>query len=95
VQVGRALGTDDVGGHIQPDPCVDAAVTAMIALDVGVHHHYLVADEPGGLCPPVGDQGLGRGQFQLELLAQKPPDLVLDFPGFLPGPVKASTQSSA
>ena len=32
VQVGRALGADDAGGHFQPDPRVDAAVTAMIAI---------------------------------------------------------------
>ena len=27
-----------------------------------------VAEEPGGLRPPVGDQGLGRGQLQFELV---------------------------
>jgi hypothetical protein len=70
-------------------------VTAMVVLVVGVHHHHLVAEEPGGLRPPVGDQGLGRGQLQLELLAQEPPGLVLDLLGLLPGPVKPSTQSSA
>jgi hypothetical protein len=27
-----------------------------------------VAEDPGGLRPPVGDQGLGRGQLQFELV---------------------------
>ena len=60
VQVGRALGADHVGWHLQPDPRVDAAVTALIVLVVGVQNHDLIAEEPGGLRPPVGDQGLGR-----------------------------------
>lgn len=60
VQVGRAFGVDHVGGHFQPDRRVDAAVTALIVLVVGVQHHDLIAEEAGGLRPPVGDQGLGR-----------------------------------
>jgi hypothetical protein len=35
-------------------------MTAMIVLVVGVQHHNLIAKEPGGLCPLMGDQGLGR-----------------------------------
>ena len=60
VQVGRALGADHVGRYFQPDPRVDAAVTAPIVLVVGVQDHDLVAEEPGGLRPPVSDQCLGR-----------------------------------
>jgi hypothetical protein len=60
MQVGRALGADDVGRHFQPDRRVDAAVTAMIVFVVGVHHHNLVAEEAGGTRPPMGDQGLAR-----------------------------------
>jgi hypothetical protein len=32
MQIGRALGADDVDRHFQPDRRVDAAVTAMISL---------------------------------------------------------------
>jgi hypothetical protein len=52
---------------------------------VGVQNHHLVAEEPGGLRPPVGDQGLGRGQLQFELVVQERPDLGLDLLGLLPG----------
>ena len=61
MQIGTALGANDVGRHLQPDLRVDAAVTAMIVLAVVVQDHDLVAEEPGGLCPPVSDQGLGFG----------------------------------
>ena len=56
----RFIGADDVDRHLQPDRRVNAAVTAMIVFVVGVQHHDLIAKEPGGVCPPVGDQGLGR-----------------------------------
>jgi len=49
VQVGRAPGADHIGRHLQPDPRVDAAVTAPIVLVVGVQNHDLIAEEPGGL----------------------------------------------
>jgi hypothetical protein len=52
---------------------------------VGVQDHNLIAEEPGGLRPPVGDQGLGRGQFQFELVVQELPDASFDLLGFLPG----------
>jgi hypothetical protein len=48
VQVGRAFAAEHVGQHLQPDPRVDAAVTAPIALVVGVQDHDLVAEKPGG-----------------------------------------------
>ena len=95
VQVGRALRADHIDRHFQPDRRVDAAVTAPIVLMVGVQHHNFIAEEPGGLRPPVGDQGLGRGQFQFELIVQELPDTSLDLLGFLPGPGKPSSQSSA
>jgi hypothetical protein len=60
VLIERAFGADHVGWHFQPDSRVDAAVTALVVLVVGVQHHNLVAEKPGGLCPPVRDQGLGR-----------------------------------
>jgi hypothetical protein len=58
VQVRFALGGDDVDRYFQPDGRVDAAVPALIVLVVGVQDHDLVAQEPGGLRPPVRDQGL-------------------------------------
>jgi len=51
----------------------------------GVQDHDLVAEEPGGLRPPVSDQGLGRGQLQFELVVQELPDTSLDLLGLLPG----------
>jgi len=85
VQVGRALGADDAERHFQPDRRVDAAVTALIMLVIGVQDHDLIAEEPGSLRPPVSDQGLGCGQFQLELIMQELPDAGLDLLGFPPG----------
>ncbi|WP_239342520.1 hypothetical protein [Frankia sp. CiP3] len=81
VQVGRTCGTDDIDRHLQPDRRVDAAVTSLIALVVGVQHHNLIAEEPGGLRPPMCDHGLGLGQLQREIFPQEPPDLGLDFLG--------------
>jgi hypothetical protein len=78
VQIGFALGVDHVGRHFQPDRRVDAAVTAMIVLVVGVQHHDVVAEEPGRVCPPVRDQGLGRRQLQAELSTEEPADIGLD-----------------
>jgi hypothetical protein len=85
VQVRRALRADHIDRYFQPDRRVDTAVTAPIALVVGVQDHDLIAEEPGGLRPPVGDQGLGRGQFQFELVVQELPDASLDLLGLLPG----------
>jgi hypothetical protein len=85
VLVERAFRADHVGRHFQPDPRVDAAVTALVVLVVGVQYHDLVAEEPGGLCPPVSDQGLGRRQIQSELVMQELPDLGLDQLRFLSG----------
>jgi hypothetical protein len=70
-------------------------VTALVVFVVGVQHHDLVAEEPGGAAPPVRDQGLGRRQFQLELVVQESSDLVLDLFGLPLGAVKPSSQSSA
>ncbi|WP_208974350.1 hypothetical protein [Streptomyces malaysiensis] len=45
-------------------------------------NHDLVAEEVGGTRPPVRDQGLARGEFQLQLVTQEPADVFLDFLGF-------------
>jgi len=95
MQVGIALGTDSVERHFQPDLSVDIAVTAMIALVVGVEDHDLVAEKPGGLRSPVRDQSLGLGQLQLELVTQEPSDLDFDLLCFPFGPVKPQGKSSA
>ena len=44
----------------------------------------VVAEEPGLFGPGVGDQGLLRGQFELEVIVQECPQLVLDLLGFIP-----------
>jgi hypothetical protein len=45
----------------------------------------LVAEEVRRLAGGVGDQGLGLGQFQLELLTQERPNPRLDLLGLVPG----------
>jgi hypothetical protein len=89
MQVGCAFGVDNVGRHLQPDRRVDAAMTAPIVFVVGVQYHDLVAEKPGGLRPPVGDQGLGRRQLLLELIVQELSDPSLDLLGLLPGSSEA------
>jgi hypothetical protein len=69
---------DNVPGHEQADLAVDHPA-APGDLRVGVLCPDLVAEEPRRLAGGVGDQGLGFGQFQRELLAQECPDLRLDF----------------
>lgn len=89
VQVGRALGADHLDRHFESDRRVDAAVTTVVVLVVGLQHRDLVAEEPGRSCPAVCDQGLGRGQLQLEVLVQEPPHHVLDLLGLPPGASEA------
>src|SRR5437016_12131080 len=79
--VGATLGPYDVRWHFQPDLAVDGAPTAPVALVVAVEDGNLVAEEAGGLCPPVGDQRLFLREFQLELLVQELPELRLDLLG--------------
>jgi hypothetical protein len=67
---GLHLAAITSAGTFSPIAAFDAAVAALVVLVVGVQGHDLVAEEPGGLSPPVRDQGLGRGQCQLELLVQ-------------------------
>ena len=49
----------------------------MIVLVVGIHDHDLVGKKLRGLGPPVGDQGLDFGQFQLEWSCRNRPTLAL------------------
>ena len=46
----------------------------------------LVAEEAGGLAPPVGDQRLGLRELQLEFAAQELAELALDLLGFASWP---------
>lgn len=62
---------------------------SVVVLVVGVTDHHLVAEESGGVCPPVGDQGLGRRKFQVEMIAQELADTSLDLFGLLPGACEA------
>jgi hypothetical protein len=64
--------------HAQADLAVKTAVTAPVELSVVLQHHEVIAEEPRGLCPRMGDQGLGLGEFELEVLAQEPSDRLLD-----------------
>jgi hypothetical protein len=57
----------------------------MVVLVVGVQHNNLIAEEPSGFRPPVRDQGLGRRQFQLQLIMQERTDLSRDLLSLLPG----------
>ncbi|MFD7057630.1 hypothetical protein ACFWDX_59225, partial [Streptomyces mirabilis] len=57
-------------------------MTALVVLGVVVQDHDLVAEEPGGTRPPVRNQGLVLGQFQVELVVQEPADVGLDLLGF-------------
>ncbi len=95
VQAGRALGADHAGRYFQPDPRVDAAVTAPIVLVAGVQDHDLVAEATGGLRPPVGDQGLDRDSSSLSSSCRNCPVQALICLASCRGPVKPSSQSSA
>lgn len=46
----------------------------------------LVAEEAGGLCPPVGDQRLCLRELQLEFIPQELAELALDLLGFASWP---------
>src|SRR5262249_20911118 len=51
---------------------------APVALPVVLQHHEVIAQEARGLCPRMRNQGLGLGEFQLEVRAQEPADRLLD-----------------
>ena len=79
--VAGALRPHNVRWHFQPDPSVDAAVTVLIALMVGLQDGDLIAEEACGLRPSVGDQRLWLREFQLEFIAQELAELGLDLLG--------------
>ncbi|MFD0746080.1 hypothetical protein ACFQ1L_32715 [Phytohabitans flavus] len=91
--MGGALAPDDVSRHEQADRGVDRP-TMPGDLRIGVLCPDLVAEEPRRLAGGVGDQRLGFGQLELELLTQERPDLRLDLFGFVPGPANPSRKSS-
>ena len=66
-------------------------MTVPIALGVIVVDHDFVAEEADRFRPPVSDQGLVLGKFQLETMLQEPPDLALDILG-LPSRTSESQQ---
>ena len=71
-------------GHEQPDRSVDRPPTAG-DLGVGVLGPDLIAEKGRRLAGGVGDQRLGVGQFQLQFLAQEPPDRRPDLLGLVLG----------
>jgi hypothetical protein len=81
--VERAFLPDDVPGHEQADRPVDRPPVAG-DLGVGVLGLDLVAEEARRLAGGVRDQGLGRRQLQLQLIAQELRYLRLDFLGLVP-----------
>jgi len=74
--------------HSQPDLSVNAPVTAPVELMVVLQDHEVIAKEPRGVRPRVGDQGLGVGEFKFEVIAQEHPDRLLDLLGFAAWPAK-------
>src|SRR5699024_4417729 len=68
VPLRAALSTDNFTRHFQSDLRVDAALTAMVVLGAVVQDHDLITKKTSRLRPPVSDQSLFLGQFQLELV---------------------------
>ena len=66
-----AFLVDDIHGHLQSRCAVDAALTAMVVLAVGVQGDDLVAEETCRLRSRMRDQRLLLREFQLEVLVQE------------------------
>ena len=86
---------DDIHGDLHDRLAIDAALTAMVVLLVGVQGHDLVAEESCCLRSRMGDQRLLPGEFELECVAEDPLQLLLDLLSFPRGPLKLSRKSSA
>jgi hypothetical protein len=76
-----AFGLDHIGGHVQPDATVGRSAASGQSLVV-VAHGDLVAEEPRRTGAGVGDQRLGLGQLQLEVLLQELSEATFDLLGF-------------
>jgi len=76
-----AFRLDHIGGHVQPDATVGRSA-ARGELPVVVPDGDLVAEEPRRVRAGVGDQRLGLGQLQLEVLLQELSEATFDLLGF-------------
>lgn len=85
----RAYLADDRHGDLQPRRIIDAALTAMIVLAVGVHGDEIVAEETRRLRAGMRGQRLLLREFQLERLLRELSQLLLDLLGIFPWPMEA------
>jgi len=90
-EVGCAFAPKYVRGHPQTNHAVNGASSTGV-LGVVLHDVHLVAKEARGLSSRVGDQRLGLGEFQFELLTQELTDLSLDLLGFCPWPEESKQE---
>ena len=61
-------------------------------LGIGPHGADLVPEKPGRVTGSMGEQGLGLGKLQLELISQERPELPLDGFRFVPRPNEAKQE---
>jgi hypothetical protein len=87
-EVGTALRRDQLCRNPQSYLAIERASPSGVAFRIGALNEDIVAKEAGGLRPCVADQGLGLGEFQLELVAQERPELFLDPLRLEPGTVE-------
>src|SRR5262249_21765912 len=89
-----ALGPIDGRGDPQADPPVDAALAPGV-LVVRLDDGHLVSQELRLSGAGVGDQGLGVGELQLEIIAQELAELTWVASVSARGPLNPSRKSSA
>jgi hypothetical protein len=94
--VGATLVADHVLGDAQPDVARCGAHHGAVAPssvgDVIVEDHEVVAEEAGGFRAPMGDERLGLGKFQLEVLIQERSEVLPDGLGFVTWPREAQQE---
>jgi hypothetical protein len=79
--VGCGLALHHIPRHLQADGAVEASL-AFGAPGCIVVHHNVIAEKVRRLGAGVGDQGLGFGELQFEMLAQELSDSGLDLLSF-------------
>src|SRR5215467_6866720 len=95
LHVPSAFLADDSRGNLQPRCAVDAALTAMVVLAVGVQGDDLVAEKARRLRTGVCEQRFLLREFQLECLLQKLLQALLDLLGLFPRSTEAQQESSS
>src|SRR5262249_47468330 len=95
LHVPSAFLADDSRGNLQPRCAVDAALTAMVVLAVGVQGDDLVAEKARRLRTGVCEQRFLLREVQLEGLLQKLLQALLDLPGPFPRSTEAQQESSS